>query len=725
VLTGKPIFVLALGCLLAGIAHGQCDIKVTKVYTMDLSWKPGAAASGAPALGIEATFNVTGVPKSKVKVRMSIGPLNYVWNDITLTAGNGYRWGVFFDSSMLGPVPVTFSIDAEGVSGDTNPANNSMTVDVTPQYPSHGVEFGDPVTVDGRDEIGATFVKNSGTVDWIDSLFSEPCVSATQGPTAVYTPPSGAKRYITQPNGIPVQRVLLRNINTARTSEFRINQSYQTVLRNSRVNPVIMRTVPWEAIDFPLPDDVAVWRRSEISVPTDAPEIADIVGKALPSDYRTTLFPWDAAQRIFLRCAASMKYNESRDPSPLACYRNGRGACGDFAWLFVVSMRKIGFAARIAAGYYLGENRHHVWAEFYMPTIGWVPADPTDSNAIDPTGQYAYHFGTINNLNTRVSKSFGGDLTWPGRTENVGFVQVPWWFWSGGASTSATWSTVQLAPTNSLTVVPGQSTMVANSVGWATISLKQPASTEQVFNLTSSNPTVKIPPTATISAGQDHTWFPVSIGPLQSDGTAQLKAMDKQGKSASGSLNLLRRSVSVAVMPRWIPADGIPTVTASLNEPVNEPTVINLASNISGWGLPTQVTIPAGAQKVSISVPLPVSKQSTSLRVQGSVGGSTDADSALTPSRPVGIFPEAYSVKGGSDLNVTIQLATAAAAPISVKVKSGNRVFVFPAATVTIPKGVTTVQVKVKVAKVSRALTTVLSCSSRFGAASASVEAIP
>ena len=200
-----------------------------------------------------------------------------------------------------------------------------------------------------------------------------------------------------------------------------------------------------------------------------------------------------------------------------------------------------------------------------------------------------------------MSKSFGGDLTWPGRTENVGFVQVPWWFWSGGASTSATWSTVQLAPTNSLTVVPGQSTMVANSVGWATISLKQPASTEQVFNLTSSNPAVKIPPTATISAGQDRTWFPVSIGPLQSDGTAQLKAMDKQGKSASGSLNLLRRSVSIAVMPRWIPADGIPTVTASLNEPVNEPTVINLASNISGWGLPTQVTIPAGAQKVSIS----------------------------------------------------------------------------------------------------------------------------
>jgi hypothetical protein len=143
--------------------------------------------------------------------------------------------------------------------------------------------------------------------------------------------------------------------------------------------------------------------------------------------------------------------------------------------------------------------------------------------------------------------------------------------------------------------------MVANSVGWATISLKQPASTEQVFNLTSSNPAVKIPPTATISAGQDRTWFPVSIGPLQSDGTAQLKAMDKQGKSASGSLNLLRRSVSIAVMPRWIPADGIPTVTASLNEPVNEPTVINLASNISGWGLPTQVTIPAGAQKVSIS----------------------------------------------------------------------------------------------------------------------------
>ena len=61
----------------------------------------------------------------------------------------------------------------------------------------------------------------------------------------------------------------------------------------------------------------------------------------------------------------------------------GRGSCRDYAWLFVVATRKLGFASRFVSGYFhtagtpLLDGATHAWAEVYLPGAGWTGYDPT------------------------------------------------------------------------------------------------------------------------------------------------------------------------------------------------------------------------------------------------------------------------------------------------------------------------------------------------------------
>lgn len=59
------------------------------------------------------------------------------------------------------------------------------------------------------------------------------------------------------------------------------------------------------------------------------------------------------------------------------------GSCRDFAELFIVIARYLGFAARFASGYLYTESSSnqpgatHAWAEVFLPGAGWKGFDPT------------------------------------------------------------------------------------------------------------------------------------------------------------------------------------------------------------------------------------------------------------------------------------------------------------------------------------------------------------
>jgi transglutaminase-like putative cysteine protease len=71
-----------------------------------------------------------------------------------------------------------------------------------------------------------------------------------------------------------------------------------------------------------------------------------------------------------------------------------RGVCQDFAHLMISCLRSIGLPARYVSGYVMthaapgrprmvGADASHAWVACHLPSMGWVPLDPTNAKLAD------------------------------------------------------------------------------------------------------------------------------------------------------------------------------------------------------------------------------------------------------------------------------------------------------------------------------------------------------
>ena len=113
-------------------------------------------------------------------------------------------------------------------------------------------------------------------------------------------------------------------------------------------------------------------------------------------------------------------------------YENGYGECGDYSALFVALCRAGGIPARPVVGRWATSKAGdwHVWAEFYLPSYGWIPVDPTIA---DSTGKLLDNFGHLDNERLILNKTYNIVLHPEPHffDSEVGFLQTLLWEYHG------------------------------------------------------------------------------------------------------------------------------------------------------------------------------------------------------------------------------------------------------------------------------------------------------
>ncbi|MCL5014863.1 MAG: transglutaminase-like domain-containing protein [Firmicutes bacterium] len=117
----------------------------------------------------------------------------------------------------------------------------------------------------------------------------------------------------------------------------------------------------------------------EKQVNTDSPVLEQIVHQVVQPGQN----PEQQAHALFSWIVHNIQYNYTLKPSgsAVATAQSHLGICSDIADLYVGLLRTDHIPARFVGGYVTnngsGQGGFHQWTEFYLPSVGWVVADPT------------------------------------------------------------------------------------------------------------------------------------------------------------------------------------------------------------------------------------------------------------------------------------------------------------------------------------------------------------
>jgi transglutaminase-like putative cysteine protease len=216
--------------------------------------------------------------------------------------------------------------------------------------------------------------------------------------------------------------------------------------------------------------------------------VSSFVQQSLPSNYQTVLTPYDTARTLHRAVMKALTYNDVNAPyvDAVGVLQAGQAECSGFSALLTACLRNVGIPARPISGNWEGVGHQgHVRVEFNLPGAGWLLADPTEGQANDPTGTYAYYFGYVPDANTFLATDVGDNHVMPANYQtpfnNFYFPFIGtgpnWWWDSGGAAYTSYngYNLLQpngvLSPTNSpvgsiqfyLSDVPSEGTVVVQT----------------------------------------------------------------------------------------------------------------------------------------------------------------------------------------------------------------------------------------------------------------------
>lgn len=396
------------GAILAGAAaaHAQTDLALQQAFSCDAQGNPMSPEVGKPFyVGIR--YSVTGTVKKTYRIRIQTSYTDLSTPDLSFGIGapGTYQvtWGPI-QTLMDRSIPVTVTLDATKKVGESNEKNNVQGFDVLPQSPSGALDFYNSQLLSGQTSFYMSYARSSAAPTSLTIAHPIPVSESFQEVVRQYLPMA---TQVPDQNGQPFLLNILQQPGLAPVSA---EQSVITRAASIRVNLNLINQVSWADLDAAAPT-VDEWLASEYYIPIGNSTINAFVSKNLPKSYRATMTPANTAETLYRALLRDFKYDSRKglEPSAINTIKSKKGDCGGLSAAYVGLLRTVGIPARTVAGYTEGENQWHVWAEFYLPNVGWVPADPAYAEGMMPTGDTPIFFGVIPNLNARIATSFGLD----------------------------------------------------------------------------------------------------------------------------------------------------------------------------------------------------------------------------------------------------------------------------------------------------------------------------
>ncbi len=186
----------------------------------------------------------------------------------------------------------------------------------------------------------------------------------------------------------------------ARNSSLSFTQRYTVKVFQVKLNPEGPVTVEYNRSN----PEYAMYTRAGKLIEADNQAIINLAAELAGNESN----PCRMARLYYEYVNSHMNYQEIDGlGGALFALRNGYGECGDYAAFFVALCRASGIPARPVVGRWaLPENgSYHVWAEFYLQDVGWVPVDPS----FGPKNN-ADTFGNLDNKLITFNKAYSISL---------------------------------------------------------------------------------------------------------------------------------------------------------------------------------------------------------------------------------------------------------------------------------------------------------------------------
>jgi transglutaminase-like putative cysteine protease len=414
--------------MLPGLAaNGACVLTITKVTPCLSTGAPGTPEIGA-TYGVRVTFNVAGTPAAPFGIKFTLANTTHTFNGISLKAGKGYSYYFLSNMCLDDAIPYSVTLDPANVSGNTN-SHTTVTGTFSPAAPATIVQSYSPATKHGAVSRTVTFAPGA-TLSYLYALLGVPTTHGAQTVVTTTAPVSGTA-VTTPPYNLAVYQVLDSNVPSG---SFTFSNAFTVKLSNMRVNPKLLRKITWAQMTG-LSADYTQWLAADSINESGDPAIATFVSQVLGTGYQATMTPYDAARTLHRAVMKSLTYVE---PPPyrdaVSSLNAGEGDCGSYSAILVSALRYIGIPARRISGFWQGFSQSHVRVEFYMPGAGWLVADPTLGNGADPTGTYAYYFGSVNDGNQFVAVDVGDSHEMSFNSIDAQDLQTPnfWYYYTSG-----------------------------------------------------------------------------------------------------------------------------------------------------------------------------------------------------------------------------------------------------------------------------------------------------